>query len=208
MAYATVTEIKTSLNKTDNTDDGVLVQLLDAASENIDRFCNRPDGFMADTTATARLYRGSGTGWQRIDEFVEVSTVKVKPSSTSSYETWTSSDYLECAGDERFPNYNPTVQGKPYDALRVDPNGDYTIFYQDGTYPTVEITAKWGYATQVPYSIKTACIMQAERWYKRMKSGMSDTLASAEIGMLMYTRSLDPDIQRLLVDGRFVRRSP
>ena len=206
MAYATITELRTALNKTDNTDDAVLVRLLDAASQNIDRFCNRPDGFVADTTASARLYKGSGTGWQRIDECVEVSTVKTKASATSSYDTWTSSDYIECSGDERFPNYNPIVEGKPYTALRVDPNGDYSIFYTDGTYPTVEVTARWGYASQVPYSIKEASVMQAVRWYKRLKSGMSDTLASTDVGLLMYTRTLDPDIQRLLVDGRFVRR--
>lgn len=205
MAYATVTELRAELGKGVTDDDTVLVRLLDAATRNIDDFCNRPDGFAADTTASARLYMGNNQEFIRVDEFIAVTLVRVKPAATSSYETWTSADYMACAGDRRFPDYNPTVKGKPYTALRVDPNGDYSIFYADTQYPTVEVTARWGYASSAPPTIKTACIMQAVRWYKRLKSGMSDTLASVDAGQLMYTRTLDPDIQRLLRDGRYIR---
>ena len=203
MGYTTVIELRSEMNKTDTGDDATLTRLIDAATENIDRYCNRiQDGFVGDTLATARLYKGSGTGWQRIDECVAVTLVRVKPSSTSAYEAWTATDYIECTGDERNPNYNQM----PYTALRVDPNGDFSIFYLDSTYPTVEITARWGYAEAVPYGIKTATIMQSARWYKRLQGAMSDSLASVEAGIMMYTKTLDPDIQRLLVDGRFVRR--
>jgi hypothetical protein len=205
MAYATVTELKNELGKGVTDDDTVLVRLLDTATRNIDDFCNRPDGFVSDTTATARLYMGNNEGFIRIDEFTSITQLRVKPAATSDYEIWTSADYITCAGDRRFPDYNPTVKGKPYTALRADPNGDYTIFYQDTEYPTVEVTACWGYATSCPPTIKTACIMQAVRWYKRLKSGMSDTLASVDAGLLMYTQTLDPDIQRLLRDGRYIR---
>jgi len=201
MAYATVTELKSEMNKTGTEDDGVLVRLLDAASDNIDRACNRPDGFVALTTATARLYPGNNSGWLRIDECTSVSQVRMKSSATSSYETLAATDYLTATGDERFPDYNSS----PITALRIDPNGDYSVFYRDSTYPTIEVTAKWGYATTVPHTIKTATIMQATRWYKRLQSAMTDGVASAEMGMLMYTQSLDPDIKRLLIDGRFKR---
>jgi len=201
MAYATVAEFRAEMNKTDTGDDVTLARLLDAATANIDRYCNRPDGFVADTKATARTYPGNNKSWLRIDECVSVTGVRVKPSSTSSYESWASTDYLTCTGDERFPDYNRT----PITALRVDPNGDYSIFYRDTTYPTVEVTAKWGYSILVPPDIKTACIMQAARWYKRLQGAMSDTLATVEMGTMLYTQTLDPDIQRLLRDGRYVR---
>jgi len=137
---------------------------------------------------------------------VEVDTVKVKPAATSDYETWAGTDYLECAGDERFPDYNPTAKGRPITALRADPNGDYSVFYASGTYPTVEVTAKWGYSILVPPGIKTATIMQAAKWYKRLQSAMTDTVASVDMGTLMYTKTLDPDIEGLLRRGRFVRK--
>jgi hypothetical protein len=203
MAYATVAELRAEVNKTDTGDDTTLARLLDAASQGIDRVCNRPDGFVAGTQGTARTYRGSGNNWIWIDECVEVETVKTKSDATASYETWAATDYIACTGDPLDPNYNKT----PYTALFVDPNGEFTIFYADGVYPTVEVTAKWGYAVLVPPAIKTACIMQAARWYKRLQGAMSDSLTTTELGTMFYTKSLDPDIKRLLVDGRFVRPS-
>lgn len=200
-AYGTVKELRAHIDKSAIVDDWELAQLLDAASRNIDRFCRRPDGFFAAVEDSARTYRGNNKSWLRIDECISVTTVKTKSSATSSYETWASTDYMTATGDERNPDYN----GSPITALRVDPNGDYSIFYRDGTYPTVEVTAKWGFSETIPHDIKAACLMQAARWYKRLQSGMSDTLANAEIGMLMYTQSLDPDIRRLLVDGRYKR---
>jgi hypothetical protein len=46
--------------------------------------------------------------------------------------------------------------------------------------------------------------MQSARWYKRLQGAMSDALASGELGMLLYQKSLDPDIRRILVDGRYI----
>jgi len=201
MAYATVTELRAEMNKTDTGDDAVLVRLLDAASQNIDRACNRPDGFVALTTATARTYPGNNKRWLRIDECTTVTQVRMKASATSSYDTLAATDYLTATGDERFPDYNST----PITALRMDENGDYSIWYKDTTYPTIEVTATWGYAATVPHAIKTATIMQATRWYKRLQSAMTDSVATVETGMLMYTQSLDPDIKRLLIDGRYKR---
>lgn len=205
MAYASVAELRSELGKTDTGDDTTLARLLDAATRNIDRACHRPDGFVADTRATARLYPGNNSNFIRIDEFVEIEGLRVKPSATSAYETWTSSDYMACTGDQRFPDYNPLVKGRPYTALRTDPNGDYSIFYRDTEYPMVEATCKWGFSVLVPPDIKAACIMQAVRWYKRLQSGMSDTLASVDVGILMYTKAIDPDLVRILRDGRYVR---
>ena len=72
--------------------------------------------------------------------------------------------------------------------------------------PTVRVTAPWGYAIATPPEIREATVMQAARWYKRMQSSMSDTLADGELGMLLYRKALDPSIQRILVDGRYVKR--
>jgi hypothetical protein len=71
--------------------------------------------------------------------------------------------------------------------------------------PTVEITARWGYALTVPDAIQQATIMQAARWYQRLKASMADTVAGPEFGKLMFRKSLDPEIQFLLVAGRYVK---
>lgn len=220
MAYATAAELRARINKVDTSKDvTVLTPLLSAAERNINLACNRPDGFVALTSATARIYTGSGKSYQWIDECVEITKVEVRETVTDTdYTEWSSSDYIEARGDPKYPDFNTT----PYHLLVIDPGGDYSIF-TNGQYsyvpgfppeydvvrgvPTVRVTAKWGYAVSVPADIKEACLMQAARWFKRFEGSMSDALASENLGMLLFRQSLDPDIKRLLVDGRYVRPS-
>jgi hypothetical protein len=217
MAYAITEELRRYINKSDTADDLILTELLAAAERNINQACNRPDGFGTVATATARRYAGSGKPYQWIDECISVTTVEVKDSATdSSYDTWTSTDYLVFSGDPEDPNFNAT----PYTGLMVDPTGDESVF-TSGQYttrggfrpltsvnrgvPTVQVTARWGYAATVPGDIKAACIMQASRWYKRLEGSFSDALTSNDFGTLLYRQDLDPDIKRLLVGGRYVK---
>lgn len=219
--YATVTELKDIIGKTTavRPTDAVLGQILDGAAAAIDRFCRRPDGFVADGSASARTFVGSGSGVMRIDECTSVTALAVKDAITdTTYTAWTSSDWLAASGDPKKPDYNST----PYTLLVVTPWGDYNRFlsglggYRPGFrpdpdiqrlpgLPTVQATATWGYATTVPAQIKIATVMQGARWFKRLQAGMSDALASGELGMVLYTMKLDPDVTMILKDGRFVR---
>jgi hypothetical protein len=219
MAYATAAELRAYMNKVSTDLDDEINELLESATIAIDNLCNRPNGFVADVAASARLYTGNGKPYLLIDECVEISTVAVKDSaSDDDYDTWASDDWIAFSGDHRFPDFNSL----PYDSVMVDPTGDESgSVFTSGKWttrggfrpltdthrgvPTVQITAKWGYATTVPYTIKIACIMQASRWYKRLQSGMSDTLASGELGQMMYTKVIDPDIAMLLIEGRYVK---
>ena len=193
--YATLEELKADISLTDTagTATATLERMLDTASLLIDRFCNRPDGFVADAAATARYYSGNGLPYLRIDEFVEITALAVKDSVTdTTFTAWTAptthfagdGDYLWATGSHKFPKYNRT----PYTLLIIDPNGSYATFI-GGKFPTtpgftptttvarglptVEATAKWGYAVTVPMTVKEACIMQSARWYKRLRSSMA-----------------------------------
>jgi hypothetical protein len=215
--YATLAELRADLGGTVVGDATTLQRLLDAAAADIDRFCNRPDGFVAMSTAAARLYTGSGEAVQWIDECAAVTLVEVKDAVTDTdYVAWTTDDWDAASGSPESPNFNRT----PYRFLLTTAGGDYAVFTA-GRYagrrgfrpepdsrravPTVRVTAKWGYALTVPTDIKVATIMQATRWFKRMRSGMADAVGMAETGILMYTKALDPDIQHILVGGRYVR---
>ncbi len=225
-AYATVDELRDRVGITQTTHDVVLAGLLDAAAEAMNAFCNRPRGFMADAVASARYYAGTGEAHLKIDECVEITTVAVKESPTDSvFTAWTTpttnlasdGDWIAYSGGKHDPNFNDM----PYSALMVDPTGDQAVFTsgrmgtslgwpdsgERGTrsVPTVRVTAKWGHSVTVDPNIREANVMQAARWYKRMSGSMSDTLASGELGMLVYTKSLDPDVQMILVAGRFVK---
>jgi hypothetical protein len=215
--YATAAEMRAQINKTSIVDDAILTAILSAAEKVINGFCNRPDGFIALAVATARKYAGQGLYYLAIDETPEITLVEVKKSSSDSlYTAWASGDWIAFSGDPKDPNFNRT----PYTMLMVDPTGSQSIF-TSGVYkqragfkpdsetsrgvPTVQVTAKWGYATTVPADIKEACIMQAARWYKRLEGAMSDALASGELGQLLYRQSLDPDLKMILVGGRYVK---
>lgn len=216
-AYATVEELREEIDKTSNTADLTLVRLLDAASRNIDLACGVEEtAFIADLSASARVYAGTGKPWLRIDPCMQVTLVAVKESLTSStYTSWETTDWIAFSGDAEHPDFNHA----PYDALMVDITGDETVFLsglatvvagfrfkpttqEKRGIPTVQVTARWGLADTVPDDIRFATLFQAARWHKRLQAGGSDTLASGELGTLMYTKALDPAIRRILIDGR------
>jgi len=222
--YATIAELKLAIQITKPTNDAILQSILNYAAAALDNRCRpnhgKPSGerdfFIADTTATAAAYSGTGGATQRIDECTDITLVAVKDSADdAAYVSWAATDWIKASGDVRRPEFNKT----PYDLLLIGPDGDYSRFLS-GTYSglrgfapeiargygvqTVQVTAKWGYATTVPDDIKAATIMQAARWYKRLQGSMSDVLASGTLGTLIFTKRLDPDIAGILEDGRYV----
>jgi len=224
--YTNLSEIKARMQKTDTDADTFLPMIIDAASRAIDNFCNRDaGGFEASDHATARYLSGNGRAVLLIDECVEITEVAVKDAATdTAYTAWTTpttnmagdGDWLAFSGDPENPDFN----NLPYDSLMVDLNGDYNVFIS-GRYrglrgfrperdasrivPTVRITAKWGYAINVPDAIKEACIMQVIRWYKREQGAMASALASAELGTLDLFKTLDPDFEFILALGRYIK---
>ena len=220
--YATLAEVKARVQKTNTDWDTYGQTVIEGVSRAIDNYTNRPDGFVALTSATARVYAGNGLPIIRIDESVEITLVEVKDAVTSStYTAWAATDWIAFSGDKTFPNFNDL----PYDQLMVDINGDYSVFTNGNlsqpsrddiifndiirstekyfynprsarAYPTVRVTAKWGYAVTVPPQIKEVCCMQSARVIKRYEAAQSNQLSSTEFGILSF--ELDPDIQTML----------
>ena len=229
MAYATTIELRARINKTGVADDATLLALLEAASDAIDRITNHHlDGvaaFGASAVATAREYAGSGQAYQWIDECVAVTLVEVKEAVTdTAYTAWAAADWRAFTGAARHPNFNAL----PYTGIMCAPAGSYAYFLSgefaalDAYFPnnlamlpreggngiaapTVRITANWGVTASPPDIIREAAIMLAARWWKRMESAMSDTLASGELGQLLYTQPIDPDVKMLLMNSRYYR---
>lgn len=220
-AYGTVKELRAHMVKAAIAQDWELAQLLDGATRLIDGICNRPEGFVATASSSARLFAGTGGPFQYIDECVSITTVAVKDSATdTTYTAWASTDWVGFAGSPDRPDFQPTAHHKPYTALMVTADGSYSTFTSgqfttrrgfrptstiSRAVPTVQVTATWGYAATIPPDIKAACLEQAARWWKRLESAMADTIGSAETGQLLYKQRLDPDIANILINGRYVR---
>lgn len=219
-SYATIAELMTQIDKTGTTGTGSaanLQLLLDASTDAINSLCNHPDGFVSLSTSTARTYNGEGGPYQWIDECTAITLVEVKDSPTdSTFAPWASTDWIAFSGDPDAPDFNRL----PYTAIMVMPNGTFSHFVSGrfttrrgfmpdttvtrGT-PTVRVTAKWGYAVTVPSRVKEACLIQAARWFKRGESSWADAMAPASFGTLMFTKTLDPDVEAMLIKGRLVR---
>ncbi len=213
MAYATAAELRSYTGKTGTTQDAIIAEILEAASNAIDQYCDRPDGFVADSAASARIYPGSGLDYQFIDECIEITLVAVKDSpSDDTYTSWATTDWIAFRGEPKWPEFNRL----PYHAVMIEAAGDYSIF-TSGKYivragfartgesvrrvPTVQITARWGYAEEVPDQVKTATIAQASRWFKRFGGSFDDTIVSAELGSMAFKlrgTPIDNDIKAML----------
>jgi hypothetical protein len=212
--YCSAAEVKAQPDITGTDSDTIINAFIGAASRTIDGFCNRPDGFVAPAVAAARYFVGNGKPYLFIDEFATASglavAVKDSPSDDEDdYVTWTvgvmgtttEADVFPATGDPKFPDYNHT----PYTMLLCGANGDYSVFTAGHGLPTVKVTARWGYAVQVPAQIKQATIIQVSRWLKRGQSGWADSIGNGETGTLDFRKALDPDVQLILKLGRFVR---
>ena len=201
--YAEAAELRAQPDSQITGQDDVLNVLLAAASRAVDGYCNRPDGFVAEDTATARVYAGNGCAHVWIDECIAVTAVAVKTSvTTTTYTAWSAADWVTFRGDPARPNFNRT----PYHGLLVLPSGSHATFLNGGGLPTVQVTAKWGYAEVVPPAVKQATITLAARWFKRGADYWADTIGNADYGTKEYRKVIDPDVAFMLKMGRFIRK--
>lgn len=156
--YATRAELKAYANVTKDTFDALLDDALAAASRGIELVCHRQ--FNDAGTASARVYRPLHSTHVKVDDFHTTTglIVRTDTTGTSVFDTtWTVGDY------EARP-LNGVVSGQPgwpfYDLW-----SDGTLLFPCERFATVEVTARWGWAT-VPKPIKQACLVVAESIYK------------------------------------------
>lgn len=218
--YCTVAQVRRQIGKQRADQDDVIDELIDAYSRTIDQVCNRPDGFLAPGTGSARVYAGSGGQVQRIDEAAVVSSVAVKSSvSASTYDAWAAADWTAATGDPKHPIFNRT----PYTLILAAPGAGVFVSGSLGRtvgfrplsdaggigrqLPTVQVTARWGYATTTPSAIVQACITMVARAFRRGEFGWADAVTDPDTGSVLYRKTLDPDVKLILEQGRYIRPS-
>jgi hypothetical protein len=192
MAYATLSEFKVWVGIPDaDTQDNATLQLaLDAASGQVDGFCDRT--FLADGSPTVRLYSPTETGQLTVDPVSSTTglVVATDDNGDGTYETtWT------LGTDFRLEPVNAAAAGKPWTRLvalgtRWFPRLQYR--------PGVSVTARFGWPGTVPAQVKEATLIQAERLWKR-KDAPFGVAGSVEFGSEMrLLNELDRDAQNLL----------
>ncbi len=222
--YTDLATVKGAVGKTLTGHDSDIGRAITAISRAIDRFCNRPDGFVAPDTATARLFAGTGAAVLRIDEAAAISSVAVKAATTdTTYTAWTADQWIPFSGDPNAPDFNHTpytglmaapTSGLRFTSGRLDDERSWPSGRRGGLSslsrraaapPMVQVTARWGYALTAPPQIEEACITEVARLVKQAESNYAETLVSEALGKLIMTAKLHPSTELFLVKGRFVR---
>jgi len=189
--YTTVAKVKASLDIPTGTssEDTAIEAAIDAAEGEIDNWCGRT--FVADGSASARVYKPSNNVVVLTDDFYTDTGLVVKQddSNDGTYSTTLTltTDYI--------------VEGNsaPYNVIRSvsSPFPRYT-----SERPTVQVTAKWGYASTVPSPVQQAALLLGARIFQR-KSSPLGVMAGVinEFGPVRVSR-IDFDVRALLAGYR------
>lgn len=192
MAYATSDEFKVfvGIPPADTIDNAAITLALDAASAQVDGWCDRT--FTVDVSPTSRDYMVVDTVRLDVDPIATLTglVVATDPDGDGTFDvTWAASDY-------RVEPINAAAAGWPWDRIvAVGPRWFPRNLYR----PTVRVTATFGWpGGTVPQAVKLATLIQASRLFKR-KDAPFGVAGSVEFGSEMrLLNELDRDAQNLL----------
>jgi hypothetical protein len=194
--YATLADVKAALRipSADTQDDFLLELSIEAASRQIDGFCER---VFTQSTAT-RIYRPTDVFTVDIDDLQSLTFLKTDPDGSGVFSTtWSATDY-------QLNPLNRLTGGitSPYTQIRAV--GDYLFpIYEprnvNSNEASVQIQGVWGFAA-IPTAIRQATIILSMRQFKRYDSP-TGVMGFGDLGV-MRVGSVDPDIQALLMPFR------
>lgn len=188
--YCTLAEVKAALRITDTVDDSLLELSIEAASREIDGYCQR--AFY--TSSATRVFNTTDTLLCETDDIVSITTLKTSENGVNYDTTWTTSDY-------QLEPLNGVSSGlaQPYTRIRAIGDNLFPIWAVTGTYSNfagVQIVGVFGWST-VPTAIKQAAILLAMRQFKRYDSPLG-VAGFGDIGVMRVGR-VDPDVEALLM---------
>ena len=193
-AYITLAELKSALRipASDTIDDTLLEKAINSASRLIDGYANR--SFYNGGTAT-RVYVPQDDRVTQFDDLQSLTTLESSSDGDGFDTTWTSASY-------QLEPLNGISDGLTTPYTRVRAIDDLT-FLTLGEEATVRITGIWGWAS-VPDPISQACVIQAERIFKRLDSPLG-IAGFGDMGAVRVTSRLDGDVAQLVEPYRKIR---
>jgi len=192
--YATLSDVKAALRITDNVDDSLLEISIEAASREIDGWCER---VFTSSTAT-RIYRPTDVFSVDVDDLQSITTLKTDSDGDGVFDvTWETTDY-------QLNPLNGIAGGisTPYTQVRA--TGEYLFpIYEprnvNANEASIQINGVWGWAS-IPTAVKQACIILSMRQFKRYDSP-TGVMGFGDLGVMRVGR-VDPDVEKLLMPFR------
>jgi len=197
--YATLDEVKNALRipLTDTVDDSLLETSIEAASREIDGYCER---VFYDVGTITRVYTPEDNFLTQVEDVRTITTLKTSSMGDGVYDvTWATTDY-------QLEPLNGTIGGIETPATRIRAIGDYVFpIYEprniNAGEAAVQVVGEFGYAT-TPIAIKQAAILYSLRQFKRYDSPLG-VAGFGDMGLIRVGR-FDPDIEALLMPYRRV----
>lgn len=192
--YATLADVKAALRITDNVDDSLLELSIEAASREIDGWCER---VFTSSTAT-RIYRPTDVFTVEVDDLQSITTLKTDSDGSGTFDvTWTATDY-------QLNPLNGIAGGitTPYTAIRAIGQYLFPIYEPrnvNSQEASVQIVGVWGWPS-VPTAVRQATILLAMRQFKRYDSP-TGVMGFGDLGVMRVGR-VDPDVEKLLMPFR------
>jgi hypothetical protein len=193
MPYATLDELKrfVGIDLADTTDNETLTLALDAASGQVDAFCDRK--FSADANPVARQYVAVDSYRLSVEPIASTTglVVATDDNGDGTFETtWV------LGTDYRLEPLNASADGQPW--TTIVGLGTRT-FPRHTHWPGVQVTARYGWPTgSAPAGVKHATLVQSSRLWKR-KDAPFGVAGSVEFGSeIRLLAKLDPDVESLL----------
>jgi len=192
--YATLADVKAALRITDTVDDSLLEISIEAASREIDGFCER---VFTQSTAT-RIYRPTDAFTVDVDDLQTVTTLKTDTDGDGVFDTtWGTADY-------QLNPLNGIAGGitTPYTTLKAVGSYLFPIYEPrnvNSQEASVQIAGVWGWPS-IPTAVKQACIILSMRQFKRYDSP-TGVMGFGDLGVMRVGR-VDPDVEKLLMPFR------
>lgn len=186
-AYATLAEVKAALRISDTVDDVLIENAINSASRMIDGYCER-EFYQAGTAS--RYYAASNELIVEVDDLAgSAITVATDPNAQGTFDlVWSTVDY-------QLEPLNGKLAGQSWPYTRVRAALNY-LFPVMNDLALVKVTGVFGWPA-VPAAVNTACILQAQRLFKRFDSP-TGVLGFGDMGAIRVTRQIDPDVAQLL----------
>ena len=188
--YATLSEAKARLGipVADTGDDSIIENIVEAASRQIDKFCNRQ---FYQNVGQARYYTAASDVLVFIDDCVSISAVATDRNLDRTWST------VVAVSDTELAPLNASVLNFPYTELRMKPLASNEF---DLGLDLIKITGTWGWPA-IPDAVNEACLLLTSRLFRRKDSPFGVT-GGGEVGNQIAISGVDPDIQNLLAPYR------
>ena len=188
--YATAAELKSDYDINDALDDAKIASVLDAVSRGIDSYTGRR--FYVDSSDATRYYTAEFPDILFCpDDICTLTTLSTDGDGDRTYEdTWAATDY------DLLPA-NASEDSAPYTMVARTPDGDYT--FPVGVAKGVKMIGTFGWSSSVPDPISEACLLLAERLFKR-KDAPFGIMGSGGLGTVrMVQKMIEDDLELALL---------